>query len=265
MATTTTMPARPAVRLPPRSDRLFRWFRWYAGRYCRRHMHAVRLARRAPPPPLQGPAVFVTNHPSWWDPLIAFILTRLFPNRVDWGVIDAAALKQYRFLGRAGLFGVEPDSVGGAATFLRTALAILEDDRASLWVMAQGRFADVRERPAALRAGVGHVASRLSRGSIVPVAIEVLYWDQRTPEALTAFGQPLNVAESPKRSPGEWTTAIGERLEAVQDELAVDAMSRDPTRFETLIGGRAGVGGVYDFWRRLAAWTRGERFRPEHH
>jgi 1-acyl-sn-glycerol-3-phosphate acyltransferase len=265
MSTDTATPKQPAVRLPPRSDRLFRWFRWYARRYCRRHMHAVRLARRAPPPTLHGPAVFVSNHPSWWDPLTAFILTGLFENRVDWGVIDAAALKQYRFLGRAGLFGVEPDSVRGAATFLRTALAILEDDRASLWVMAQGRFADVRERPMVLRPGVGHLASRLSRGVIVPVAIEVLFWDQRTPEALAAFGQPLNVAENPGRSPEDWTAAIGERLEAAQDDLAANAMSRDPRRFETLIGGRAGVGGVYDLWRRLAAWTRGERFRPEHH
>jgi hypothetical protein len=31
-----------------------------------------------------------------------------------------------------------------------------------------------------------------------------------------------------------------------------------------LVSGRAGVGGVYDGWRRLGAWVRGERFRAEH-
>ena len=35
-------------------------------------------------------------------------------------------------------------------------------------------------------------------------------------------------------------------------------------QFTTLIGGTAGVGGVYDRWRRLRARIRGEVFHPEH-
>jgi hypothetical protein len=41
-------------------------------------------------------------------------------------------------------------------------------------------------------------------------------------------------------------------------------MSRDPQRFEVLHGGQAGVGGLYDLWRRLRARLRGERFQAAH-
>jgi hypothetical protein len=53
-------------------------------------------------------------------------------------------------------------------------------------------------------------------------------------------------------------------LEETQDALACDAMSHDPARFETVLTGSAGVGGVYDAWRRVRAAARGERFVAEH-
>lgn len=251
--------------LPPRSDRLFRAFRWYAGRYCARHLHAFRLLRTGLPPRLNGPAIFVVNHPSWWDPLLMFRLTALFPGRVDWGVIDASALKQYRFLGRAGLFGVEPGSPRGAAEFLRTARTILRDDRASLWINGQGRFADVRERPLELRGGAGRLASELPRVTVVPVALELTFWDQRTPEALAAFGEVIALARPSDWNADTWTRQMSDALEKTQGALAAAAISRDASRFDVLVQGRAGVGGVYDVWRRWTSWARGRSFRAEHH
>jgi 1-acyl-sn-glycerol-3-phosphate acyltransferase len=251
--------------MPPRSERLFRLFRWYARRYAAKHLHAVRLAKRSPIPVIDGPAVIVMNHPSWWDPILAYVLSELFPGRTHWGVIEAEALRQYRFLGRAGLFGVESGSARGAAKFLQTAQTILVNPQATLWMTGQGRFADVRERPVALRSGAGHLAVHIEHGAIVPVAIELCYWDQRTPEALVAFGRQLQFGEHGGWTAREWTTAMEHSLEQTQDALAIDAMSRDSSRFEVLIQGRAGVGGVYDGWRRLASWLRRERFRAEHH
>jgi hypothetical protein len=254
----------PVVELPPRSDRLFRIFRWYARRYCARNLHAIRLAHWGPAPKFDCPAVVVMNHPSWWDPLLAYVLTYQFKNRVDWGVIEAAGLRQYRFLGRAGLFGVEGGSPRGALRFLETAQAVLADSRATIWVAAQGRFADVRERPISLRSGVGHIAQRQYSAVIAPLALEVTYWDQRTPEALAAFGPLMTCADHRDWSPIDWTTAIERALEDTQNKLAADAISRDPNRFEVLVRGRAGVGGVYDVWRRMATWLRGEPYSAEH-
>jgi hypothetical protein len=59
-----------------------------------------------------------------------------------------------------------------------------------------------------------------------------------------------------------------ERLEreltATLDHLSGDVQSRDPARFRAVLEGRAGVGGVYDAWRRMAAILRGRGFDPSH-
>jgi hypothetical protein len=54
------------------------------------------------------------------------------------------------------------------------------------------------------------------------------------------------------------------RLVQAMDRLAEAAVSRDAPRFDILLSGRAGVGGVYDAWRRLRALRRGEVFDSAH-
>lgn len=240
----------------------------------------MRLARsRAAPRPAAGqPLVVYFNHPSWWDPLICLLLSaRLYPERRHFGPIDAAALARYRFFERLGFFGVEPGTARGARRFLEVSESLLARPGTALWVTPGGRFGDPRERPVELRAGLGFLAERLARrlrdvrggareaGALfVPLALEYPFWDERFPEALAGFGEPLALAEGVGLSASGWTAALAGRLAAAQDELAAAALSRDPAGFETVLGGAAGVGGVYDVWRSFRARLRGERFRREH-
>jgi hypothetical protein len=48
------------------------------------------------------------------------------------------------------------------------------------------------------------------------------------------------------------------------DRLAADSMTRDASRFDVVVGGKAGIGGIYDIWRRVQATIRGKRVRLEH-
>ncbi len=255
-----------AEAAPRISKRLLAWFSHYARGYSRRHLHAVRLARE-PRPPEAGsrPLIVVMNHPSWWDPLLGIALANArFSEREHYAPIDADALSKYAFLGKLGLFPVERDTPRGAASFLRTSRAILARKSATLWITAQGHFADPRLRPPGLQAGVGHLAHGLNDAWILPLAIELPFWEERTPEALLRFGDPVRVERGEARTPEAWTALVEERLEAAQDALAQLALRRDGDAFETLLGGRAGVGGVYDAWRRLKARLRGERLDASH-
>ena len=277
--TLTTMRATHAPRgrregdpAPPCVSRRSAWrvalFRRYARRYVARSFHAVRLARGTRPSLPEGPVVVVLNHPSWWDPLIALVLTDLWPDRVPFAPIESRALARYGFFDRLGFFGVEPGTARGARTFLRTSLAIAEIPNAMLWVTAQGQFTDVRRRPVVLRGGVGHLVGRLDRGCVVPLALEYPFWNERGPEALARFGRPIAIADAGGGRGGPsadaWTALIARDLEATQDALAVEAQGRDPRAFEVLLAGGAGVGGVYDLWRRTRAGLLGRGFRPEH-
>ena len=255
-----------AEPIPRRSPRFFGLFRSYARRYVARHFHAVRLSRAGPMPELSGgPVIVVLNHPSWWDPLIALILTGSMPaDRGHYAPIEAVGLAQYPFLSRLGFFGFESETVVGAARFLRTSLAILGRPESVLWITAQGAFVDPRDRPIRLRPGVGHLAQRLRGAKVVPMALEYPFWNDRCPEVLVRFGRPIAVEDGATRSPREWTCRIERSLEDELDALAEEAKSRDPDAFTTMIEGTAGVGGVYDTWRKLRAWLGWRRFRPEH-
>jgi 1-acyl-sn-glycerol-3-phosphate acyltransferase len=248
--------------LPPRSAWWFDFIRdRVAASFLRKHCHAVRLSKASVPFPTDGQPILVAmNHPSWWDPLVAFVLSRRLPGYAHFGVIDARMLAKYRMLAKAGIFGIELESRRGAAAFLRNGRAVLSRPRHALWVTAQGEFADVRKRPLALRPGVGHLAAAMDAGWVVPVALEIGFWNERTPEALARIGSPLPVGGTAKEQSARIETALAATL----DGLADDSLSRDPERFHVLIQGRTGIGGVYDLWRRFKAVVRGKRFDPSH-
>jgi 1-acyl-sn-glycerol-3-phosphate acyltransferase len=263
-------PQREGEELPPFSREIHRWFMWYVRRYLRRNFHAVRLLRGEEGaddrPDISGePVVFYSNHPGWWDPLtFLFLGEALFPDRMVYGPIDAAALGKYRFLERIGFLGIEPHTWRGAARFLRMARAAARRTDVIFWITAQGEFSDPRVRPLVIRPGVGHAVAAMERGIVVPLAVEYPFWNERCPEMLAAFGPALRVADFPGRPADAWTDLLARQLEATQERLAQAALNRDPAAFTPLLAGRVGVGPAYDTIRRVKAWLRGERFDASH-
>lgn len=251
--------------MPPRREWLCWLFRRYCFRYVRRHFHAVRLSKSGGAfPAADAPLLVVLNHPSWWDPLVGIVLSGLLPTRDQYAAIDAVAVRQYPFLRKLGLVGIDTASLRGAAAFLHVGEAILSGPRRVFWVTPQGRFADVRERPLALQSGVGHLAARLPGATVLPVALEYTFWTERTPEALVRVGDPLHTADHRGLRGKEWSELIEAALTRTLDALNAEAARRDPSAFHTLLAGKSGVGGVYDQWRRLKSWLRGRKFDPSH-
>jgi 1-acyl-sn-glycerol-3-phosphate acyltransferase len=217
----------------------------------------------APPKASDQPLVLFVNHASWWDPLICLLLNQqYFLGREARAPIDAKALKQYRFFARLGFFGVEQGTRRGAVTFLQTAEALLAQPNTTLWLTPQGRFADVRERPVRFAAGLGHLASRVPHACFVPVAIEYPFWEESRPETLIRFGEPVVLPQEVRADDASFR--LESALAEVQDALASESLRRQPEGFTSLLEGGAGVGGIYDLWRRLRAWASGRKFRAEH-
>jgi 1-acyl-sn-glycerol-3-phosphate acyltransferase len=222
---------------------------------------ALRVARPVLPPlPADRPVIVVATHPSWWDPALFIVLQRrLFPGRPGFGPIEAAQLDRYRFFRRIGLWGVE-EGRAGAEGFLRTSARVLEDPRRMIWITAQGRFADPRERPLGLRPGAAHLLAAHPEAVALPLAVEYPFWTERRPEALVAFGAPLEGGGT-RRGQQERLEAA---LTATADRLAELSMAREAAAFETVLGGRRGTGGVYGGWQRLRAGLSGTPHRVDH-
>jgi 1-acyl-sn-glycerol-3-phosphate acyltransferase len=195
--------------------------------------------------------------------IFGFILSGQLPTYRHYAPIEAAMLEKYRIFRKLGLFGLDKGP-RGAAQFLRTTERIFQEPFGALWITPQGQFVDVRVRPVQLQQGIGALANRLPSGWIVPVALEYPFWDESTPEALIRFGSALPIADMEPLSVAEATATIERAMEANMDQLAVEAQSRDVDLFEDLLRGKAGVGGVYDLWRRAKSWFRGKPANLHH-
>ncbi|RDI61933.1 1-acyl-sn-glycerol-3-phosphate acyltransferase [Microvirga subterranea] len=255
--------ASPVAR---RSALIHRFMLSYFERYFTRHMNALRIAHWGMPPSVPGgPLIVYSNHPAWWDAAVYILAAdRFFPAYESYAPIDAAMLKQYGVFGRIGAFGVDLDTPRGAAAFLASSREILASPKRALWITAQGRFSDVRERPLGLKPGIARLAELAPDCTIVPLAIEYGFWVERGAEAFIGFGSPIAGRTLLDSTRPERLGLLERNLATALDRLSADVRSREPGLFRTVIEGRSGVGGVYDGWRRAMAAMRGRRFDPSH-
>jgi 1-acyl-sn-glycerol-3-phosphate acyltransferase len=248
------------------SPLLLSMFGRYSEGYLARSFHAVRLSKSQRPDPVairDKPLIVYFNHPSWWDPLVCMQLAaRLFPERRHFGPIDAAVLQKHRFFEKLGFFGVEPGTARGARRFLAVSQEILSRPDAALWIAAEGRFTDPRDRPVRLRSGIGHLATRVRNAVLLPLALEYPFWEEKNPEALARFGEEIPTGDADLPA-ADWTPILEDCLGVTLDALATEARCRDLARFEVLVSGSAGVGGVSNLWRRLRGRFQGGRLPTE--
>lgn len=250
-------------RIARRSNIYFRVFALYLRWYVGRRFHAIRLSRTGKPQDPAGPLIVYSNHPSWWDPTVYILASdMLFRHRASYGPMDQKALGRYGLLERMGVFGVAQNDRRGGAQFLRTCAAILGRPNAMLWITAEGEFTDSRTRPISLRAGLAHLARRIPGATILPLALDYTFWNESRPEILLRFGSPLY--SSRDGSIPEWTRRLEQALTDTMDHLAAESITRNPALFTPLLHGFAGVGGIYDIWRRLRAVAAGRRFDASH-
>jgi 1-acyl-sn-glycerol-3-phosphate acyltransferase len=244
---------------PRISTPVLAFFRRIVGGYFSRHFRAVRVSHPERFAGQTGPLIVYANHSSWWDPMVSVLLAaELMPERPHFAPMDASALERYGILRKIGIFPVEIESARGAVQFLRTGTRVLESGGV-LWITPQGRFADSRERPLTFKPGLAALAARVPGGcTLLPLAIEYAFWDERLPETLLHFGQPI--AGHEETSPGQLETA----LEQTMDELKALAMTRSPQGFVTLRSGHAGVGGFYALGQRAWARLSGKPYQADH-
>lgn len=256
------MRAAPNVRAP--HPWFSRWFGRYAANRLRKHFHRVRLLKEGYlTVPRHLPLVIYGNHPSWWDPLVALAVKPVFfPGRNAYAPIDAAMLERYGLFKSLGFFGVERDSLRGVASFLDQAETILRRPDTLLFLTPQGRFADVRERPVRLQRGIAHLAARVPETVFLPLAMEIVFWEESKPELLLCAGAA--VSHEPGNSRPETLARLERSLEKAMDQLATASMARRSEAFDNLLTGTAGIGGFYDAWRSLKSFALGKTINLHH-
>jgi 1-acyl-sn-glycerol-3-phosphate acyltransferase len=178
--------------------------------------------------------------------------------------MDAGALQHYGILRKAGLFPVESGTRRGAAQFLFAAKQVLSSPGSVLWVTPEGRFTDMRTRPPVFRPGLAALVARTGACTLVPMALEYTFWDERLPEILVSCGEAIRIADGRSQSAARWGEQLAAALAATQDELAALSKMRDTGLFTTVLSGKIGIGAVYDAWKRLLALLSGRAYQGSH-
>ena len=247
------------------SPRVLALFMAYLHWYMPQHFHALRISHVERFPASTQPLIVCINHPSWWDPLTILMVSRfLSPARFAYAPMEADALQHYGFFQRIGAFPVDNHSSRAGAQFLRQAKSVLSRPEAILWMTPEGHFTDVRTRPAAWKTGTAALTRHLPACTVVPLAIEYTYWDERLPEILCSVGTPLYFTQDDVAGSDARNAELESAMTSTQEELAQRAMQRDATLFTSVLAGRAGVSAIYDLWQRAQSALRGKPYIAEH-
>ena len=252
---------RKRREVPQISSITLRFFQRIVRVYFRRHFRSVMVQHAERFEVVDGPLIVYANHSSWWDPMVSVLLAQaLLPGRKHYAPMDASALERYPILRRIGIFPVEMSTARGAAQFLRTSQEILERGDV-LWVTPQGRFADPRVLPLAFKPGLGALAVR-TQATLMPLAIEYAFWDERLPETLLHIGEGICIESG--TSIDDATHELEKVLGEAMERLKVACISRDAHVFRVLLTGGRGTGGFYGLGRKFVSVMRGKRVRMDH-
>lgn len=260
--------------LPDRySARVFGLFSGSVRRMFRRSFHGVYLD----PGSIEvlgalnqhrGPAIVLGNHPGWWDPLVAVLLTRRYlPDRPMLAAMDRTELERFGILRRLGIFGIDPDDAGSLPAQVEfLARRFAERPNATFWITPQGEFTDVREE-IRLRPGAAAVAARIDPTPMVAaLAMDYCFWNDRQPEVCLRVMPVEGKARSGVRlSTTDWMRAMTGAMRENQRMLTERVLRRNPEEWVAVIPPRKHqrTNPIYDLWLRVRGRSGGLRTRRE--
>ena len=208
--------------IPARKSATFsRWFSGDAQRRIERTFATVRvggldeLARLV----AERPVLVVSNHTSWWDPLVILHLTTRVLRVDAYAMMDARNLRELPFFGKVGAFGVELESAADGARAIRYAAKLLDRPGRLVWIFPQGREVPVTARPLGFRPGSAEVARVSKLAAVVPAAIRYEHGDRPEPCLYVAFGAPIAAERDVARATRAQEAAVAGELDRIDRAL----------------------------------------------
>lgn len=171
----------------------------------------------------EAPQLWIGNHTSWWDPLIAYHLSGSHFRLDGHAMMDAKNLRKLPFFARIGAFGVDLEDPADGARSLRYAARLLDAPRRMVLIFPQGAERPITERPLRFKPGSGELARLASRSRVIPFALRYDLASEERPRILVRFGAPLPPPQSRQEK-------APERLRAAHEEAVttlLDAVDRD--------------------------------------
>ncbi len=207
--------------IPTRKHRLFRW--WFSGHARSRLQQSFSAVRAEGMDHLRaalaaGPVLIVSNHTSWWDPMVVLYLTEHVLRCDGHAMMDAANLRRLPFFAMVGAFGVDLENPSDGASAIRYAARLLNAPGRMVWVFPQGRERPVTERPLGFRPGSAEVA-RVAKCVTVPIGLRYEHRGNERPELLMSIGEAIPWTKDVAAGRATHEAAVTSRLERLEAAL----------------------------------------------
>lgn len=136
------------------------------------------------------PVLVVSNHASWWDPIVVqWLAHRVL--RVDaYAMMDAKNLVRLPFFRKVGAFGVDLASARDGVRAIRYAAGLLDRPGRLVWVFPQGAETPIT-RPLEFRPGAAAIARLAPGAAVVPVGLRYEHGGTPEPDLWASIGAPV--------------------------------------------------------------------------
>lgn len=168
----------------------------------------------------QSPLLVVSNHTSYWDPLVALLFSVRILRADGYAMMDATNLRRLPFFRKVGAFGVDLDDARDGARAIRYGAKLLSGPGKLLWVFPQGKEVPAVEAPLVFRGGSAEIARVAKHARTLPVGIRYVFAGERLPRLYVSIGAPLAHDRDTERARAAQETAVAAELAHIADALA---------------------------------------------
>ncbi|AUX20201.1 uncharacterized protein SOCEGT47_006660 [Sorangium cellulosum] len=207
----------------------------------------------------EAPLLLVTNHVSWWDPLVILHASQHLLGVDGHAMMAADNLRRLPFFALVGAFGVDLDEPSDGSAAIRYAARLLDRPGRAVWIFPQGRERPSDERPLGFRAGAAQIARVARRAAVLPVALRYELAGEERPRLYLSIGEPVPAARDVEAARAAQERAVTAELDRIHRAIGRAADAQGPPldvdgfrwvhRAEPSVVGRAAE-------RLLAHWTR---------
>ncbi|RXI97765.1 hypothetical protein DS745_15460 [Anaerobacillus alkaliphilus] len=164
-------------------------FHLYNQRLLKKTFHRISL-KQAKSLPTIGPTLYIANHSSWWDGLLAFYLTRTVLKRDCYAMMTEVGLKAYPFFRKIGGYSINKDNPKDVIRSLAYTRRLLDLSK-GIWVFPQGKEEHLEKRPLLFQPGVSRVIRQVNTVTVVPITFYYTFLHEQRPEVFISIGESL--------------------------------------------------------------------------
>lgn len=211
--------------IPARKSRTFDWVldrynRWlFRRRFQNVHIKGLGNLSDAP-----APTLLCANHSSWWDGLMAHLVTRE-AGLDGYCMMEEKQLRKLRPFTWAGAFSVVREKPREALQSVKYAAEQLRiNDLCGLWVFPQGEILPNDIRPLIFFRGIEKIVAEAGQVRVIPVAMRYEFRDSYKPDVFISIGPAL--PENPLQGLSDAAASeVTRLLDAIGDDLVRDELS----------------------------------------